>query len=146
MTEILWMNLNLIELLTILQFITIRNNFDGNNIKPQAIKRLVKHKCSPLTPPQAAHWVQGTCSCPSLVLPNRSGPFLPYRPLLPFPYRSELPLPSIGWAGPPSCPICSHLHHAEPDLFRGWPFGMEWSPIGSPVTSKSILPEIPSAT
>ena len=40
----------------------------------------------------------------------------------------------------------SHLHHAEPGLFRGWPFGMEWSPIGSPDTSKSILPEIPSAT
>jgi len=25
-------------------------------------------------------------------------------------------------------------------------YGMEWSPIGSPVTSYSILPEIPSAT
>src|SRR6218665_1313467 len=46
----------------------------------------------------------------------------------------------------PSCPICSHLHHAQPGLLRGWRFGMEWSPIGSSVTSKSILPEIPSAT
>jgi len=27
------------------------------------------------------------------------------------------------------------LHHTEPGLFRGWPFGMEWSPICSPVTS-----------
>src|SRR6218665_711052 len=36
------MNLNFIELLTILQLITIRNSSDGNNIKPQAIKRLVK--------------------------------------------------------------------------------------------------------
>jgi len=36
------MNLNLIELLTILQLITIRNSSDSNNIKPQAIKGLVK--------------------------------------------------------------------------------------------------------
>jgi len=42
MTEILWMNLNFIKLLTFLQFITMRNSSDGNNIKPQAIKRLVK--------------------------------------------------------------------------------------------------------
>ena len=34
--------LNPIELLTILQLITIRNSSDGNNIKPQAIKLLVK--------------------------------------------------------------------------------------------------------
>ena len=40
--EILWMNLNFIELLTILQLITIRNSFDHNNLKPQAIKGLVK--------------------------------------------------------------------------------------------------------
>jgi len=38
------MNLNLIELLTVLQLITTRNSSDGNNIKPQAIKRLVKFK------------------------------------------------------------------------------------------------------
>jgi len=38
-------------------------------------------------------------------------------------------------AGPPSCPIWSHLHHAEPGLLRGWPVGMEWSPVGYPVTS-----------
>src|SRR6218665_3560732 len=34
--------------------------------------------------------------------------------------------------------ICSHLHHAEPGgpgLQRGLPFGMEWSSIGSPVSS-----------
>src|SRR6218665_1046697 len=36
------MNLNLIELLTILQLNTIRNSSDDNNIKPQAMKRLVK--------------------------------------------------------------------------------------------------------
>jgi len=36
------MNLNFIELLAILQLITIQNSPDGNNIKPQAIKRLVK--------------------------------------------------------------------------------------------------------
>src|SRR6218665_3015488 len=30
-----------------------------------------------------------------------------------------------------ACPICSHLHHAEPGLLRGWPFGMEWSSSGS---------------
>jgi len=36
------MNLNFIELLTILQLITIRNISAGSNIKPQAIKRLVK--------------------------------------------------------------------------------------------------------
>jgi len=36
------MNLNFIELLTILQLIKIRNSSDGNNIKPQAIKRLFK--------------------------------------------------------------------------------------------------------
>ena len=42
MAEILWMNLNFIELLTILQFITIRNNFDGNSTKPQAIKKASK--------------------------------------------------------------------------------------------------------
>jgi len=36
------MNLNFIELLTILQLITIRNSSDGNNIKPQAIKGLAK--------------------------------------------------------------------------------------------------------
>ena len=41
-TEILWMNLNFIELLAILQLITIQNNSDGNYIKPQAVKRLVK--------------------------------------------------------------------------------------------------------
>jgi len=33
------MNLNFIELLTILQLITIRNSSDSNNIKPQAIKK-----------------------------------------------------------------------------------------------------------
>jgi len=32
------MNLDFIELLTILQPITIRNSSDGNNIKPPAIK------------------------------------------------------------------------------------------------------------
>jgi len=32
------MNLNFIQSLTILQLITIRNSFDGNNIKPPAIK------------------------------------------------------------------------------------------------------------
>jgi len=36
------MNLNFIDLLTILQLITIRNSSDSNNIKPQAIKGLVK--------------------------------------------------------------------------------------------------------
>jgi len=36
------MNLNLIELLTILQLITNRSSYDGSNIKPQALKRLVK--------------------------------------------------------------------------------------------------------
>jgi len=35
-TEILWMNLSFIELLTLLQLITIRNSSDGNDIKPQA--------------------------------------------------------------------------------------------------------------
>jgi len=40
--EILWMNLNFIDLLTILQFITIRSSSDINNIKTQAIKGLVK--------------------------------------------------------------------------------------------------------
>jgi len=39
MTGILCMNLNFIELLTILQLITIRNISDDNNIKPRAIKR-----------------------------------------------------------------------------------------------------------
>jgi len=38
MTDILWMNLNFIKLLAILQIIAIRNSSDGNNIKPQAIK------------------------------------------------------------------------------------------------------------
>src|SRR6218665_2270530 len=33
------------------------------------------------------------------------------------------------------CLFRMHHHHAEPGLLRGWPFGMEWSPIGSPVTS-----------
>jgi len=36
------MNLNFIELITILQFIAIQNRSDGNNIKPQIIERLVK--------------------------------------------------------------------------------------------------------
>ena len=36
------MNLNFIKLLTFLQLITIRNSSDGNNTKPQAMKRLVK--------------------------------------------------------------------------------------------------------
>jgi len=36
------MNLNFIKLLTFLQLITIPNSSDGSNIKPQAIKRLVK--------------------------------------------------------------------------------------------------------
>jgi len=36
------MNLNFIELLTIVQLITFGNSYDGSNIKPQAIKRLVK--------------------------------------------------------------------------------------------------------
>jgi len=40
MSEILWMNVNLIELLKMLQLSTIQNSFDGNNIKQQAIKRL----------------------------------------------------------------------------------------------------------
>jgi len=35
------MNLNFVEWLTIFQLITIRNSFDGNNIKPQTTKRLV---------------------------------------------------------------------------------------------------------
>ena len=43
MTEILWMDLNFIKLLTILQLIKIQNSSDGNNIKPQAIKGLVKY-------------------------------------------------------------------------------------------------------
>jgi len=34
------MSVNFIELLTILQLITIRNSFDGNNITSQAVKRL----------------------------------------------------------------------------------------------------------
>ena len=38
------MNLNLIELLKILKLVPIRNSSDGNNIKPQAIKRLLKFK------------------------------------------------------------------------------------------------------
>ena len=38
------MNLYFIELSTILQLITIRNSSDGNNIKPQALKMLVKEK------------------------------------------------------------------------------------------------------
>jgi len=36
------MHLNVIELPTILQLITIRNSSDINYIKPQAIKRIVK--------------------------------------------------------------------------------------------------------
>jgi len=36
------MNLNFIELVTILQLITNQNSSDSNNIKPQAIKMLVK--------------------------------------------------------------------------------------------------------
>jgi len=36
------MNVNFIELLKILQLITIQNSFDGKNIKSQAITRLVK--------------------------------------------------------------------------------------------------------
>jgi len=36
------MNVNFIELLKILQLITIRNSVDDNNIKSQALKRLVK--------------------------------------------------------------------------------------------------------
>jgi len=43
MTGISLMNLNLIELLTILQLFTIQNSSDGNNIKPQARIRLVKY-------------------------------------------------------------------------------------------------------
>jgi len=39
--EILQMNLNFIELWKILQLTTIRNSFDGNNIKPQAINKLL---------------------------------------------------------------------------------------------------------
>jgi len=42
MTEILWINLNFIELLKILQLITIQNSSNGTDTKPQAIKRLVK--------------------------------------------------------------------------------------------------------
>ena len=38
MSEILWMNVNFIELLKMLQLSTIQNSFDGNNIKQQAIK------------------------------------------------------------------------------------------------------------
>ena len=38
------MNLNFIELLTVLQLITIRNSSDSNNIKPQAIKKASKIK------------------------------------------------------------------------------------------------------
>ena len=44
MRKILWMNLNFIELLTILQLITIRSKSDGKNIKLQSISRLVKFK------------------------------------------------------------------------------------------------------
>jgi len=36
------MNLNFIKPLTVLQLITNRNSSDGNNIKPQATKRLAK--------------------------------------------------------------------------------------------------------
>jgi len=38
MTEILGINLNFVELFTILKLITIRNSSDGNNIKPETIK------------------------------------------------------------------------------------------------------------
>jgi len=38
--EILWMNLNFIEVLTICNL--LHSETDGNNIKPQATKRLVK--------------------------------------------------------------------------------------------------------
>jgi len=41
-TVILWMNLNFIKLLTILQLITIWNSSGGNNRKLQATKKLVK--------------------------------------------------------------------------------------------------------
>ena len=36
------MNLNFIELLAIVQLNTIQNSSDGNNIKPQAVRMLVK--------------------------------------------------------------------------------------------------------
>jgi len=36
------MNFNFIELLKMLQLITIQNSSDDNNIKPQAIKMLVE--------------------------------------------------------------------------------------------------------
>jgi len=44
MTAILWMNLKFTELWIFLQLrpIAIRNRSDGNNIKPQATKRIVK--------------------------------------------------------------------------------------------------------
>ena len=44
MTEILGKHLNFVELLTILQLITFQNRSDGNNIKPQAIKKASKIK------------------------------------------------------------------------------------------------------
>src|SRR6218665_1066466 len=44
------MNLNFIELLSILQLIAIQNSSNGNNTKPQAIKGLVKFVfCTRLT-------------------------------------------------------------------------------------------------
>ena len=42
MNEIIWMNLNVIELLTVLQLTTIWNSSYGNTIKQQAIERLIK--------------------------------------------------------------------------------------------------------
>jgi len=42
MMEIFWKNLNFIELLKNFQLIANLNSYDGNNIKPQAIKTLDK--------------------------------------------------------------------------------------------------------
>jgi len=57
MTEILWVSLNFIELLLILQLITIRNSSNVNDIKPQAIKELVKWKKIGFYPQLLAHKV-----------------------------------------------------------------------------------------
>jgi len=40
--ESTYTSINFIEIITILQLITIRNSSDGNNVKPQTIERLVK--------------------------------------------------------------------------------------------------------
>ena len=77
--EDFWMNLNFIELLTILQLITIWNSSEGKSIKPQAINRQLNLKKSAFYDQLSKVQLIILCSAHECTQNNRLQPFAPKR-------------------------------------------------------------------